>query len=101
MADMQVLETSRAGSSGWAGALVVVGGGRVGPEIVQRFIDLAGGPGAPIVVIPTAAGDSAYSQDCSCATFLREAGAADVTVLHTDDRDEANSERFVAPLRRA
>ena len=38
------------------GALVVVGGGMRDPAIVQRFIDLAGGPQALIVVIPTAGG---------------------------------------------
>ena len=36
------------------GSLVIVGGGAVGEEIYDRFIDLAGGVDAPIVVIPTA-----------------------------------------------
>src|SRR5262245_55254044 len=44
------------------GSLVVVGGGRVGPEIMTEFLRLAGGKQAPIVVIPTAGGDSAYAQ---------------------------------------
>lgn len=42
------------------GALVVVGGGALGPEIYARFLALAGGADAPIVVIPTAGGDSVY-----------------------------------------
>jgi hypothetical protein len=54
------------------GSLVVVGGGLVGREIVARFLELAGGPSAPIVLIPTAIGDSAYAQDCACARLLRE-----------------------------
>lgn len=83
------------------GSLVVVGGGRVGPEIVNRFLELAGGKQAPIVVIPTAIGDSTYGQDCGCARFLRDAGATDVTVLHTNDRKLADSDAFVAPIRRA
>lgn len=37
-----------------SGSLVIVGGGLVGPEIWQRFIELAGGKDAKIVVIPTA-----------------------------------------------
>ena len=37
------------------GALVVVGGALQDPDIIRRVIDLAGGPDAPIVVVPTAA----------------------------------------------
>jgi cyanophycinase len=83
------------------GSLVVVGGGRLGSEIVQRFIALAGGPSAPIVVIPTAVGDSVYPADWSGAAFLRDAGVKNLVVLHTKDRNEANSERFIASIRRA
>ena len=36
------------------GALVIVGGNMQDPAIVKRFIDFAGGPDAPIVVVPTA-----------------------------------------------
>jgi hypothetical protein len=35
------------------GALVIVGGGLRDQAIIERFIELAGGPDAPIVVIPT------------------------------------------------
>ena len=35
------------------GALVIVGGAMRDPAIVQRFLDLAGGADAPIVIIPT------------------------------------------------
>ena len=83
------------------GSLVVVGGGRVGPEIVTEFLRLAGGNQAPIVVIPTAGGDSIYTPTCACARLLRDAGATDVTVLHTYDPKVADTESFVAPLRRA
>jgi cyanophycinase len=83
------------------GSLVVVGGGRVGPEIVAEFLSLAGGKEAPIVVIPTAGGDTAYTDACTCARLLRDAGATDVTVLHTYDPKVADSESFVAPIRRA
>ena len=47
------------------GALVIVGGGRVGPEILTRFFDLAGGRDAPLVVIPTANGAESYPADWS------------------------------------
>lgn len=83
------------------GSLVVVGGGRIGRDIIERFVALAGGPEAPLVVIPTAGGDSVYGPSCTCTRQLREAGATDVTVLHTYDPREADTERFAAPIRRA
>ena len=83
------------------GSLVVVGGGRVGPEIVNEFIRLAGGKQAAFVVIPTAGGATAYADSCTCARFLRDAGATNVTVLHTYDPKLADTEEFVAPIRRA
>ena len=36
-----------------AGSLVIVGGAMRDRAIVERFLDLAGGPDAPIVMIPT------------------------------------------------
>lgn len=85
------------------GTLLVVGGGAIGPEIVGRFIQLAGGPDSPIVVIPTAGGepDSVYTQSCRCADLLRRAGARNVAILHTYDRRVADSDSFVAVLRTA
>jgi len=83
------------------GALVVVGGGKLGESIINRFIELAGGPGAPIVVIPTAAGAESYDENSGGARAFRDAGATNVTVLHTNNRAEANSEGFVQPLREA
>lgn len=41
------------------GHLIIVGGGPIPPEIIRRFVELAGGPGkARIVVFPMASGDS-------------------------------------------
>lgn len=83
------------------GALVIVGGNMRDPAIVRRFIALAGGPEAPIVVIPTAGGGEEYDRFNSGLGAFREQGALDLTVLHTWDRGEADSEAFVEPLRRA
>ena len=83
------------------GALIIAGGGNLGPEIVGRFITLAGGPEAEIVVIPTADGEAKYGPDCDCLNIFRKLGATHLTVLHTIDRKEADSEAFVSPLRRA
>lgn len=83
------------------GSLVVVGGALQDPDIIRRFIDLAGGPDAPIVVVPTAGGGQEYGPWCGCLGFLREQGARNLTVLHTTDPAEADTPRFVEPLRRA
>src|SRR3954447_23298695 len=78
------------------GSLVIVGGGTVGPEIVSRFISLAGGPDAEFVWIPTAAEGEPKVDIAN--TFLGKAGVKHITVLHTRDRKIADSEEFVRPL---
>jgi cyanophycinase len=83
------------------GTLIIAGGGKLGPEIVGRFIKLAGGSRARIVVIPTAGDDAAYGPDCACLKMFRELGATNLTVLHTRDKAEADAAAFVAPLRDA
>src|SRR5262245_51552968 len=83
------------------GSLVIVGGNIQDLSILKRFIDLAGGPDVPIVVIPTAGGASDYDQYWSGLKIFRDAGARNLTVLHTYDRKLADSEKFVEPLRRA
>ena len=83
------------------GSLVVVGGAMRDPGIVRRFIDLAGGPDAPIVVIPTAGGAAEYDQFYPGLRQFRAAGATNLTVIHTNDRAEADSEAFVKPIQEA
>ncbi|WP_293383730.1 cyanophycinase [Phenylobacterium sp.] len=83
------------------GTLIIAGGGNLGPEILGRFIELAGGKDAEIVVIPTAGGEAKYGPDCDCLGIFRKLGATHLTILHTTDRQEADSEAFVAPLKRA
>jgi len=83
------------------GSLVIVGGNMQDPDIVKRFIDLAGGPEAPIVVIPTAGEDDGYDQYWSGLRQWRENGAKNLTVLHTRDRKAAETEAFVKPIQQA
>ena len=80
---------------------MVVGGGQLGPEIYKKFIELAGGPDALIIDIPTSGGAATYAQDAPGARAFRAAGAKNVLVLHTTDRRIADSDSFVAPIRRA
>lgn len=83
------------------GSLVIVGGALRDPAIWERFIQLAGGPDAPIVVIPTAGGAPDYPGDWSGLDRLRAAGMTNLTLLHTYDRAVADTEEFAAPLREA
>ncbi len=83
------------------GSLLVVGGGALGPAIVNRFLELAGGRDAAIVVIPTADTRDEYDEAWLKRLFLVRAGATNVTVLHTRDRKVADSESFVRPLVKA
>jgi len=83
------------------GSLVIVGGGRVGREILSRFFELAGGTDALLVVIPTAGGAETYGPDYSGLKMFRDFGVTNITVLHTTDRKVADSEAFVKPIANA
>ena len=80
------------------GTLVIVGGGGRIDSIIKSFIKLAGGNDAPIVVIPTADARESYDENSGGADRMRRLGATNVTVLHTTDRNIANSDSFVMPL---
>jgi cyanophycinase len=69
--------------------------------IVRRFIDLAGGAHASLVVIPTAGEDDAYDQSFRRLRLFRDQGATKLTVLHTRDPSVADTDEFVAPIREA
>ncbi len=78
------------------GSLVIVGGGAMGDDIRDRFIQLAGGKEARLAIVPTAS-----TSDDDFEGSLREwkaRGAENVFVLHTRDRDEANSDAFVSQI---
>ena len=69
--------------------------------ILERFIALAGGPDAPIIVIPTSGNAEEYDQNYSGLKRFRDAGARNLFVLHTRNRAVANSDEFVKPLQSA
>jgi cyanophycinase len=80
------------------GSLVIVGGGMTDRSIPQRFVELAGGEEARIVVVPTAGGRETYDDsNCGLGTW-RALGVASVTCLHTMDPAEAHGEAFVQPV---
>jgi cyanophycinase len=85
------------------GALLIIGG-NVGStaSIWQAFTELAGGKEkAHIVVVTAASGDSAAFDTADVNVVKRQTGIADVVLLHTHDLKTANSEAFIAPIKRA
>jgi cyanophycinase len=85
-----------ASQKGW---LILHGGGTIEPEVRERFMALAGGPDARIVMIPTALDDAEIpGRSGQIAQYL---GIRNYTEMHTRDRAQANSDAFVEPLRHA
>ncbi len=82
------------------GALMMVGGGRLPAEFVQKFIDLAGGPEALIVVLPTAL-PAHLRDDPRLARFLTREGARNVKVLKAHRPSEVEAPEFLDVLKAA
>ncbi|MBL8809267.1 MAG: cyanophycinase [Planctomycetaceae bacterium] len=81
-----------------SGSLVIVGGGGMPPEVVSRFVELAGGENAHIVVLPTAVPRD--QTDSSVPGFLKRASIAKVTVL-TQRTSEVESAEFQEAMKSA
>jgi cyanophycinase len=94
-------------SHGPAKGYLLITGGATEPRDYQRFVDLAGGNKANIVVIPngsvTQPTDQATLQQEYCGSKSPFAAFPEVpcTVVYTNDHTVANSPAFVAPLRTA
>jgi cyanophycinase len=90
------------------GTLVIQGGGsNEGTGIFETFINLAGGLGAKIVVVPTAGGNrtpdgkiKVYEEESVVARWKKR-GVTNVRMLHTHDSSVANTEDFARILRDA
>jgi len=89
------------------GTLVIVGGNLKTQAIYDRFIQLAGGPDANFVIVPTAGGNKnpdgtihVYKEEDVLAAWKKR-GLKNVTMLHTHDPKVADTEEFVQNLRKA
>ena len=83
------------------GALVIVGGAMRDPAISERFVELAGGEDARIIVVPTAGGRDEYDNgNCGLGAWW-QLGVESVTCLHTNDPAEANTDEFIKPIQEA
>lgn len=83
------------------GTLIILGGGDLSESLIRSFIEIGGGLEAPIVIIPTADGQDKYDENFGEAGLLRKLGATNVKILHTTDRNVANTDSFVQPLTNA
>jgi cyanophycinase len=84
-----------------AGALVIVGGGGLPNVIRDRFLELAGGKKARLVVIPTASMRADRPETSKSFAFWKAQNVASVSLLHTRDPKQANDPAFVKPLTEA
>jgi len=85
------------------GSLIIIGG-NVGSQrdIWDKFTELAGGKDkAFVVVVTTASGDSAAYDQKDVDEVKKQTGIKRAVLLHTSDLKEANSETFIAPLKKA
>jgi cyanophycinase len=85
------------------GSLIIIGG-NVGSQrdIWDKFTELAGGKeNAFLVVVTTASGDSAAYDQKDVEEVKKETGIKRAVLLHTSDLKVANSEAFIAPLKKA
>jgi cyanophycinase len=87
--------------SGGGGTLLVCGGGKLPDAVRDRFVQLAGGRAARVVVIPTAGEWADNPGVVHAADSWRQRGVLSAKVLHTLDRRVANDPEFVRPLTEA
>src|SRR5215213_8894177 len=71
-----------------------------GGEILERFIDLAGGKKARMAIIPSASDDPQRSGD-GYATLFRKMAVKEADWLRVERREDANAEPALALLREA
>jgi cyanophycinase len=85
-----------------AGALVIVGGGGMPDSVRDRFMALAGGKAARLVVIPTAseAADRKAEEEGYLQPW-RKYGPASLVLLHTRSREKADDPAFARPIAEA
>ena len=81
------------------GSLVIVGGGGIPDAVRDRFMALAGGKAARLVIIPTAssAADKKEDEEGYLEPWKKYAPAK-MTLVHTRSREKANDEAFVSPI---
>ncbi|MEE2813089.1 MAG: Type 1 glutamine amidotransferase-like domain-containing protein [Verrucomicrobiota bacterium] len=86
------------------GTLVIVGGNDKDQLCFKKFIKLAGGKKARIVIVTTASSsnrDFDYVNHSQVKMAREKLGLTKVAALHTHDRAKADTKEFVEPLQKA
>ena len=83
------------------GSLVIAGGGKLPKDIIERFIKLAGGEEAHLVIIPTASTRADQEDTSGLLEPWKAHKVASLTLLHTRSAEQANQAEFVKPLKQA
>ena len=83
------------------GALIIIGGGPMPKAVTKRFIQIAGGDQASIVVLPTAVPDPMVKDSGSIANAFRKFGAKEVTVLSERTLSKVDGDEYLKILKRA
>jgi len=81
------------------GTLIIIGGGGNPKGLLERFVQLAGGPKASIVVLPTA--NDPVPKKEGIADTLRKFGAKEVTVLAGRTLAQVESPESLAAFKKA
>lgn len=97
----ETMTQARPDSAAQGGALVICGGGGIPDTVRERFLELAGGAQARIVVIPTAHPLADGPNASAVLLPWKTKGVASVQLLHTRSREEANDAGFARPLAEA
>ena len=98
---------AQAPSHGPSKGYLLITGGATEPRDYARFVQLAGGSNASIVVIPNASVTkptpqaTLQTQYCGPKSPFAAFPGVPCVVMYTNDRATANSEAFVAPLKTA
>ena len=93
--------STRIDPAGIKGALVIAGGGKLPDSILDRFMKLAGGEKAHLVIVPTASARADQDEVGSLLANWKERKPASLTLLHTRDRNKASDPEFLQPLKKA
>jgi cyanophycinase len=81
--------------------LFICGGGKIPEDVLDHFVELAGGSRGHLVVITTASETAETAEVDLRLEFWRRQKLAALTIMHTRDRHVADDPNFFAPLETA
>lgn len=82
------------------GTLLIIGG-HASSSMYEHFMKLVGNANSLVVLIPTAGSDNDANEKNLAYKGLVDAGAKNIVIMHTRDKNTANSETFIGPLKKA